>query len=272
LIKMKKIILLQKKLFLKKFEKTIERLIKKLDDYINDPNEDNIHDIRIAIRRMEAAHRILPRNLRKDDTIQTYVTQAKVFFKINTRIRDFDVICAKLENQHQGHFSDIINSLKNERKAQLNTAHRSALKLKQLPLPTLKRKDLDESKLQKRYQKIVTKFIAEIKGNIPIVLSDDKKVEDLHKLRKDFKKLRYSIELSSDETDSFKSLKSLKKIQDQLGTIHDSDMMLDYLRDTHGPIELAELVRKEILERREKYQKFVRVFKDENLDPQDLVL
>ena len=113
----------------------------------------------------------------------------------------------------------------------------------------------------------------DIEYNIPLVLNDDKKVEEIHELRKDFKKLRYSIELISDKTDSLKSIKSLKKIQDELGSIHDSDMFLDYLRGVKGSGELAETIRDEIRERREKYQRFVQIFKSNGFDdPKKLIL
>lgn len=256
----------KKKLLLKKFKKIIKAFNKKLDDYAENPSEDNIHDIRIAIRRMESVYRILPKKNRKDEDIQNYVEQAKALFKINTQIRDFDIIRAKLEKQRPAQFGQIIDSINNKRKQQLSAGHRSALKLQGILPPKLKEKDVIESKLRKRFQKIISELVAEIEHDIPLVLNDDKKIEELHKIRKDFKKIRYSIELTSDKTDSLKSIKNLKKIQDELGAIHDSDMFLDYLRGVEGPHELSETIRKEIQERREKYQRFVQVFKEEGFD------
>ncbi|MDE1763600.1 MAG: CHAD domain-containing protein [Thaumarchaeota archaeon] len=260
-----------KTLLVKKFRKIIKIFVKKLDDYIKDPNEDNIHDIRIAIRRMESAYRILPKKNRKNEDMQDYVKQAKALFKINTQMRDFDIIHAKLEKRQHIQFAQIIGSIDNKRKQQLDTGHRLALKLKNTSQPKLKEKDVVESKLQKRFRKIVSELIIKINRNIPLVLSDDKKIEEIHELRKDFKKIRYSIELTTDKPNSLKSIKSLKKIQDELGSIHDSDIFLDYLRNTKG-LELGEIIREEIVERREKYQKFVRVFQDEKIDPKKLVL
>jgi len=254
----------KKKLLLEKFKKIIKTFTKKLDDYIENPSEDNIHDIRIAIRRMESVYRILPKKNRKSEDMQNYVKQAKTLFKVNTQIRDFDIIRAKLEKQHSAQFSQIINSVNDKRKQQLDVGHNLALKLKSIPPPKLK--GVTEPKIRKRFQKIVSQLVADIEYNIPLVLNDEKKIEEIHKLRKDFKKLRYSIELTSDKVNSLKSITSLKKIQDELGLIHDSDMFLDYLRDVKGPHELAEAIRDEIRERREKYQRFVQVFKDEGFD------
>jgi len=261
-----------KKLLIRKFKKIMKIFAKKLDDYITDPNEDNIHDIRIAIRRMEAIYRILPKKNRKNEEIQDYVKQAKALFRINTQIRDFDIIRSKLEKNHSTQFSQIIDSMNNKRKHQLGAGHRLALKLKSISQPKLKENDVIESKLRRRFQKIVLELVAEINRNIPLALSDDKKIEEIHKLRKDFKKIRYSIELTTDKIDSIKSIKSLKKIQDELGSIHDSDIFLDYLRGVEGSHELSETIRNEILERREKYQKFVQVFRTEKIDPRKLIL
>ena len=256
----------KKKLLLEKFEKIIKTFTKKLDDYIKNPSEDNIHDIRIAIRRMESVYRILPKKNRKNYHIQNYVKQAKALFKINTQIRDFDIIRAKLEKQNSSQFGQIVDSINDKRKHQLSTAHKLALKLKSVSPPKLKEKDVMESKLRKRFQKIISELVAEMEYDIPLVLNDDKKVEEIHELRKDFKKLRYSIELTSNKMGSLKLIKSLKKIQDELGSIHDSDMFLDYLRDMKKSHELAEATREESRERREKYQRFVQIFKDGGFD------
>ena len=42
-----------------------KRVDNKVDDYIKDSNENNIHDIRTAVRRLDASYRSLPKNIRK---------------------------------------------------------------------------------------------------------------------------------------------------------------------------------------------------------------
>lgn len=265
---MTEFILLQRP-FIKKLRKIVKLLTKKLDDYIDDPNKDNIHDIRIAIRRMEAAYRILPKKIRNKVEIQNYVKQTKLLFKINTQIRDIDIICDKFEKEYNTQFLTLVNSMRIKQKSQLKTAHQLALKLRDVRLPKIK--NIIESKLQRRFHKILTELNTAINLNIPVVISDDRKIEELHKLRKDFKKLRYTLELVSNENIPIKSLKILKKIQDDLGEIHDSDIMLDYLRGVNGPAQLVEVVRKEILERREKYQRLIQTFRNNKFEPENLV-
>ena len=66
---MKKFINIDKKIFLKKFEKILNDFCQKLDKYTTDPNDENIHDTRVAIRRLEAAYRILPKSVRRQEEI-----------------------------------------------------------------------------------------------------------------------------------------------------------------------------------------------------------
>jgi CHAD domain-containing protein len=48
-----------------KMEENTKRVDNKVDDYIKDSNENNIHDIRTAVRRLDASYRSLPKNIRR---------------------------------------------------------------------------------------------------------------------------------------------------------------------------------------------------------------
>ncbi len=263
---------IQKKTFLKKFQKLSSRFIKKLNDYITNPEKKNIHDIRILIRRLEAAYRILPGKLRRDKKIQIYVAQAKALFKINTQIRDFDIICGKLEEKNPNLFSEIISNLAHQREINVLEGHKLALKLKTLKPLMIAEDDISESKIRKRIKKIINELNFDIWENVPIVLSDDKKVEELHKLRKDFKKFRYTIESTVNKTKQLRILRDLRTIQDELGAIHDNDIVLNFIRNSKIPIELTDIIRQEILEREQKYQKFVAIFKKKKFNKVNLNL
>ena len=99
---------LEQKLFIKKFENIMGKFSKRLNEYIVDPNEEVIHDIRIAIRRIESAYRILPKKVRKMQQLQEYIEETKILFKINTQIRDFDIINEKLQ-RHGAKYSELVN-------------------------------------------------------------------------------------------------------------------------------------------------------------------
>jgi hypothetical protein len=47
-----------------KMDENIKRVDNRLNEYIKDSNENNIHDIRTAVRRLDAPYRTLPKNMR----------------------------------------------------------------------------------------------------------------------------------------------------------------------------------------------------------------
>ncbi|HEV2192432.1 MAG TPA: CHAD domain-containing protein [Nitrosopumilaceae archaeon] len=259
--------ILTNKVYIKNFQKIVKKIIDKLEDYLDDPNEENIHDSRITIRRLETAYRILPKKIRKQQKFQNYIDKSSMLFKLNTEIRDFDIITSKLDQQHFANpsSSKLVSSLMIKRKTKIRDAHIIAAKLRAFPVPKIIEKQLSESKLKKRFRKTIRKLNAKIKQNMPIVISDDKKIDELHKLRKDFKKLRYTVELSLRNKKIPVHIENLKKIQDILGEIHDSDIMLDYLKNQKLTNEITEIIKQESIERNLKYKLFVKTISEQRV-------
>ncbi|MDE1769788.1 MAG: CHAD domain-containing protein [Thaumarchaeota archaeon] len=256
---MKESLEIDKKLFLKKFKKITDMFSQKLQDYIKNPNDENIHDIRVVVRRLETAFQTLPKSERKSKKIKNYIKQAKMLFKLNAKIRDIDIICAKMESKYQEKTHEMITSLKKLRIENLQNANELALKILHLSIPKISA-DIGRSKLNKRYLKVLDRIELDIQKNTIIALGDERRVEELHMLRKDFKKLRYSLELISNKEKISQVLKNLKDIQDMLGDIHDSDIIIEYLNTEHGS-KYSDIKESEILERRKKYNAFVTAFK-----------
>ena len=73
-------------------EENVKRVDDRLNDYINDSNENNIHDIRTATRRLDASYRSLPKKIRRKNKISKYMTTSKRLFKVNSQVRDRDII------------------------------------------------------------------------------------------------------------------------------------------------------------------------------------
>src|SRR5215210_7792954 len=86
--------------FFDNYDHNVQKVGKRVEEYIKDPNEENIHDIRTAIRRLEASYRSSPKQLQKKK-IKKYVDISKCLFKLNSEIRDFDIILEKLSNEGQ---------------------------------------------------------------------------------------------------------------------------------------------------------------------------
>ncbi len=260
---MEQLLTLSNKLFIKKFQKIIENVNDRLSDYLEDPNENNIHDIRIAIRRLGTLNKILPKRIRKESILQNYVNKSLRVFKINTEVRDFDIICKKLENYPSNSLCrKLVISLKKKRVLKLKKARTVAYELKGLSLLKIEKIDVSNSKIEKRLYKILNRLIKLIGQNVPLVLDDEKKIEELHTLRKDLKKLRYSIELTSNDEYTSGFIYELKKMQDLLGEIHDSDIMIDYIKSVRKLTVLTDIINGEIAGRGEKYKVFVKTFEN----------
>ena len=257
---MKELLEIDKKIFLKKFKKIIVRFSDILQDYIRNTNDENIHDIRVTIRRLEAAHEVLPKSVRKSEKMKNYVKQAKLLFKLNAKIRDYDIIYAKMESKYKDQTYDLVTFLKNSRIEKIHSANEVALKILNESTPKISNNMIKKSKLNKRYFKVLGKIELNIQKNTIIALGDERKIDELHRLRKDFKKLRYSLELASNKGKTVQILKDLKNIQEMLGDIHDSDIIIDHIRSIEQNSKYLAIIESEVLERSKKYQAFVTAF------------
>jgi CHAD domain-containing protein len=264
--------------YLDKSERNIQRVSNKLDDYIKEPNEENIHDIRKAVRRLEASYRSLPsKKVRKKRVIREYVKYSKELFRINSQIRDFDIIGEKLSSDAKPAQQDVIESIEGslfkQRKTKLNEAISFALELRKLRVPKLTKKiKISNKRSKKRFSKVIGRFATRIEHNLPIVANDNEKITELHELRKDCKKLRYLLELLPDnnhqdqrsEKDDYVSelMEKLENVQDILGIIHDHDTTIAYLKRHKGTrtrsTQIHSVFKKITLERQNKYKEFIK--------------
>jgi CHAD domain-containing protein len=231
------------KLFVKHVMKSINKMEKNVENYLIDPNEENIHDVRTSIRRLDAALRLLPKNIRKQSEISDLRAIAKNFFKINSDIRDMDIIKSKFTKYPQditSRYPDFLNSLEEHRETKLKEAKRTALDVYNLNPSAIKLAKVPRKKLQRRSEKVTANFVDSIEGLFPIVIAASDKQRELHQMRKDCKKLRYVLETggSSAKMPAARQLDGaihvLEEVQEILGAIHDSDMMLLHLARVRG--------------------------------------
>lgn len=241
----------------------MQRVDKRVNDYLANSNEDNIHDIRTAIRRIDASFRTLPKNIRKKNRAHNYTTISKRLFKINSQIRDYDIIYGKLEKySSEPVYTELTESLKKRRDAKLRSARKIALSLRKLPLPNIDDDDISDKKLKQRFNKVASKFSDRIELNFPVVLTNVSKTEQLHEMRKDCKKLRYLLELLTDQNkETGRTISELEEMQDILGSIHDDDITITYLKRVRRPKAVHHILDDEMAERNKKYEEFVQFCK-----------
>ena len=263
----------------------IKRVYTKLEKYLENPTEDNIHHMRTSLRRLEATYQSSPKQIRKKKKFKEFASVGKRLFRINSNIRDIDIILEKLAKEgkmHEQQLEHYENPLVQEKENQLEEARTIALDLRRIVVPSLYDKNKTDKNFEgnsmKRLAKISRKLKNKIETRIPIVIGDDSKVTELHELRKDSKKLRYLIELviNKEENDTSKRninddmdvlidnnyqkiLEHLEKIQGMLGDIHDYDIALDYLRQyqaSNNPL-ITSTITNIIKVRKAKFDDFV---------------
>jgi len=198
--------------------------------------------------------------------MKKFVNKSKELFKINSQVRDFDIITelnGKI-NPHRGNKNGVDLNFENRRVRKLENAKAIAVKLRKLPLPKVKKKSVSTAKLTKRFNKLISKYGRRIQLNLPLVTTDADKVAELHELRKDCKKLRYLLELVAHDNSSgnfiSKMEEELQKMQDLLGAIHDCDATVVFLKrqKLQNKNEIIEAI---LQERKKRYENFLAHFK-----------
>ena len=247
--------------FLTKLSENLQSVNNRINKYLKKANAKQIHDIRTSIRRLDATFSTLPKKYRNGSSLSKYVLQCKELFKINSEIRDFDIIIEKLQKYpSSGQRDNIIEDLKKTRLARLERAKTIAVPLKSIDTGTiLDELGVTEKELQKRFIKIVSRLISTIDSIFPVVLSNPQALEELHDLRIACKKLRYMLELLPNNNKlAVQTRESLKKIQDSLGSIHDSDFTIGYLKALpQSSKEIQEIIDKENEYRRLQSERFL---------------
>jgi CHAD domain-containing protein len=284
--------------FIDNYIHNVQKVDKRLDEYIKDPNKDNIHDIRTAIRRLEASYSASPKQIRRK-RMKKYVDSSKYLFKLNSEIRDFDIILEKLNKEGQmdeQQLEILSKSIKRQKNRKLDKALSIAIELRKLNIPhlnsdnTLYDRCIMQKKLIKRYNNVVGKFVCRMERNFPIVINNSEKIDELHEIRKDSKKLRYLLELVLSNKDRNKGnidknnvinkndhgdnhdvsflLEKLEKIQDMLGNIHDYDITTAYLKghESHNFFIAENNI---AMIRKNKYEQFVQYCKSDLLDTEN---
>ena len=251
--------------FLTKLSENLRRVHNRVNKYLKDPNAKQIHDVRTAIRRLDAIFLILPKKYRNGSPLSEYVLKCKEFFKVNSEIRDYDIIYSKLQKYPSNAQRDsVIETLRATRDASLEHAKSIAGSLKSTDTSKIiDRIGVTDKDLQKRFDKILARLISNIESTFPIVLTDSLKIEELHDLRISCKKLRYLLELLLDENQgALKTSKTLQKLQDILGAIHDYDFTTDYLSSLgQSSKEIQDIINSENEERRLKFDEFLKYCK-----------
>src|SRR2546430_1430923 len=107
------------------------------------------------------------------------MVRIKKLMKVNASVRDQDIILSKLSMYKQNPaFERLIGDLRRSRKSHLEQAKELALSVQKNPELRVKPRDLSDTALQKRYNKVVRKQTPKIPSDPPPVREDASKVEE----------------------------------------------------------------------------------------------
>ncbi|MDP4238392.1 MAG: CHAD domain-containing protein [Bacteroidota bacterium] len=204
----------------------MNQLVKKYNSFVRgyreiekETTENEIHDKRVTLRRIFpilAAYRIKPSKVKNGEEA----------FHLFGKLRDVQVQRLKLERiDRTPEITEYLVFLK-KRELKLQGKVRKFCNRKKLKFPVLKKKsDIDNLRIVDKAGKMLNKLIARMhSGSI-----DD--ARDIHKIRIEFKKFRYVVEILSyiENIDEAK-LEEMKLYQDRLGEIHDYEVLMDGIR------------------------------------------
>jgi CHAD domain-containing protein len=196
--------------------------------------KDAVHDLRVSIRRFISYLSCLKKYLDIDPQI---IQSAKFFLQSSNTLRDLETLIEKIRllepfeydlkplmehfiseyNQQKINFQNILNFY--------------------LPDFLLKTKSMVEQKTHYKEQYINTTFQEALQKSLKKQSRKIKNIEpkksNLHKLRIEYKKIRYILELYSKvdpESKTFEAISKLKWLQDKLGYIQDLNTHISYLK------------------------------------------
>ena len=209
-----------------RLQENFELVRQRLDRYIEANDDECIHDLRTAIRRLRTAYGILPAECRSRSS-EGYMELSRELFRHNSRARDCDVMRAKLMDQGVAGDDDLIRQLQDERKKLSRAAKVLARRLKKRKLPMFEPGD---GQIVSNYHQQFEKYLARFLQAMPAVLTADSNCEEIHAMRKDAKRLHYLLELVPDPADDRRMI-HLKLFQRLSGDLHDCDVTIDFLEE-----------------------------------------
>ncbi len=249
--------MITKATYQKELQNDLKRVDSRLRSFLEQQSVDNVHDLRTALRRIETRSQILRKRLRKKE-LGDYLSLSKRLFKSTTKIRDLDIIKDQLSQQHHLSNDDsLIKEINAKRKKLVPKSKKLSRKLEGTK-PEISSDDIKETKLRKKLQKLVSKLDRNITSFLPLVLKGPDRLEDLHSLRMNCKKLRYILEATHSDP---KRIRTLVSWQNYLGKIHDYDVAVQYLSEVKGNPAIGTIVTEIKKSRNMQYAEYVSLFR-----------
>jgi CHAD domain-containing protein len=246
--------------FLEEYERLADRVNRSLRDYLGEPGTSQTQNLRASVRRLDAAIKVLPKRTRKEKAVERCHERCRELLRETSRIRDIDILREKLAARSSDPTVRLmLDNLGEERGEFVDRSVRAAWKLFERHPPKLGKKDLP--RFARRIETVLQELDEEVGRELRASLADEKNVEELHSLRKDCKRLRYTLELLHSTERKSRLISLLRRWQDILGEIRDMDVRIDYLLRAKPTAGVRSILSEERAKRHAKYVEFVRLCK-----------
>lgn len=239
------------------FRHAVVRVDEAWSRFLASPDAQSIHQLRISIRRAEAAARILPRRLRDRGNTRRFLGVCEAIFDALGAARDLEVMADRLQEQKDPAFAQTVQALRREAAQRAEDAYELALTARPARIPWLSPEKLDNHKLRRRFRKTVRRLAKETVHGLAKTLAEEHRSEIAHQTRRSAKKLRYTLELVGARALE-PLLRHLAVLQDRIGAVHDLDVAIVRLK-VEPRTPLGRALRNS---RRTHYQSLVRFCKD----------
>jgi CHAD domain-containing protein len=204
---------------------------RRLRIFEDDPSDAAVHDLRVAIRRLDSTSKLLPKRDRRRSTVAGYIEQCRKVLGLTSKIRDCDILVEHLSRYNNPSvLGPMVKRIRTKREDQLRRTKRYCSSLIDARPPQIAKESLRPVKVQSRFQKVTSQLMQRIWRNIPVAVSAPTQVDLLHKVRKDCKRLRYMLEILPRDEHLSKQVGVLQEWQDALGSIRDRDVVIGFLK------------------------------------------
>jgi CHAD domain-containing protein len=242
--------------FVGEYEKLADRVGETLREYLGNPSEENTRNVRASARRLDTCIGVMPKSARSK-TIRRRRDRSRKLLALTSDIRDIDIIRTKLAGKTGDARVDLLlKNMAEEREEHAVDSMRAAWRLFELRGPKLTKKEAGRA--AQWVKKTLEELDGEVASELPIVVKDEGRVDELHSLRKHAKRFRYTLELIPATLRSSRVIQMLKQWQDVLGEIRDSDVVIEYLGRARPSPAIREILAAESNSRHRRYLAFVR--------------
>ena len=247
-----------KSVFLRNYSEKTRALVEIARFLPDRPNPEQVHDLRVTIRRLQVLRRLLPREVRSTQSSREFGFALGSVLKASSQLRDLDTLIVTLEPYREILDDEISVSLSNQRSDAAAQAKTASEQLLESAPPYFDQPKVRRGGLSRRLRKRVKKSSRLVAALVDQVLKDETKVGELHMLRKQAKKLRYLLELAEQTTTE---LRVLIRWQESLGAIHDLDVAIEYLNKSREPLTKQKALHELLGLRHRKYLKLGVLFR-----------